>query len=257
MRTFLLAGAALLLLSSAAMATPAEGPSRQFEASDLFALEQAQDPQIRPDGLAVAYVRASQDIMTDDTRRSIWLADVNTGAQTPLVAGPGAAFTPRWSPDGGRLAYVSTAEGRPQLYVRWMASGATARIADLPQSPGDLAWSPDGRTIAFSMLTPDDPPKLGSPIAKPDGAKWADPLVVIDSVTYRADGEGYLKPGFSHIYVVSADGGAPRQLTFGSFNERGELSWTPDGRYLIISANRTKDWALRAWGLRLIPAIRR
>jgi dipeptidyl aminopeptidase/acylaminoacyl peptidase len=245
MRFILLAGAASLSLSSAAFAKPAEGPSGRFEAKDLFALEEAQDPQIRPDGLAVAYVRSSQDIMTDSARRAIWLVDVATGAQTPLVAGAGAAFEPRWSPDGRRLAYVSTAEGKPQLYVRWMASGATARIADLPQAPADLAWSPDGRTIAFSMLTEDDPPKLGSPIAKPEGAKWADPLVVIDAVTYRADGEGYLKPGFSHIYVVSADGGAPMQLTFGAYNERGELAWTPDSRSLIISANRTKDWALQ------------
>ncbi len=241
----LLAGAALLSFSSAALGAPADGPSRRFEPKDLFALEQAQDPQMRPDGLAVAYVRSSEDIMTDGARRSIWLVDVNTGAQTPLVVGAGAAFEPRWSPDGGRLAYVSTAGGKPQLYVRWMATGATASIADLPQTPSNLAWSPDGRSIAFSMLTEDDPAKLGSPVPKPEGAKWADPLVVIDAVTYRADGEGYLKPGFSHIYVVSADGGAPRQLTFGAFNERGELSWTPDSKTLILSANRTKDWALQ------------
>jgi dipeptidyl aminopeptidase/acylaminoacyl peptidase len=245
MRMILLASAALLSLSSAALASPADGPSRRFEAKDLFALEEAQNPQIRPDGLAVAYVRSSEDIMTDGARRSIWLVDVNTGAQTPLVVGAGAAFEPRWSPDGGRLAYVSTAGGKPQLYVRWMATGATASIADLPQAPSNLAWSPDGRSIAFSMLTEDDPDKLGAPVPKPEGAKWADPLVVIDAVTYRSDGEGYLKPGFSHIYVVSADGGAPRQLTFGAFNERGELAWTPDGKSLILSANRTKDWALQ------------
>ena len=245
MRTMLFAGAAFLSLFSTALASPADGPSRRLEPKDLFALEQAQDPQIRPDGLAVAYVRSSEDIMTDGARRSIWLVDVATGAQTPLVVGAGAAFAPRWSPDGRRLAYVSTAEGKPQLYVRWMASGATARIADLPQAPSNLVWSPDGRSIAFSMLTEDDPAKLGSPVPKPDGAKWAEPLVVIDAVTYRADGEGYLKPGFSHIYVVSADGGAPRQLTFGAFNERGELAWTPDSKFLILSANRTKDWALQ------------
>jgi dipeptidyl aminopeptidase/acylaminoacyl peptidase len=245
MRTFLLAGATLLSLATQALGAPAEGPSRRFEPRDLFALEQAMDPQIRPDGLAVAYVRASEDIMTDNARRSIWLVDVNTGAQTPLSAGPGAAFAPRWSPDGGRLAYVSTAEGKPQLYVRWMATGVTARVTDLPAAPGDLAWSPDGRTIAFSMLTEDDPPTLGSPITKPEGAKWADPLVVVDTVNYRADGEGYLKPGFSHIYIVPADGGAPRQLTFGASNERGDMAWTPDGRSLIFSANRSKDWALQ------------
>ena len=244
MRSILLAGLSLLCFAGVARAAPAEGPAKTFQPQDLFALEQAQDPQIRPDGKAVAYVRATEDIMIDNARRAIWLVDVATGAQVPIATGPGSAFAPRWSPDGQRLAYVSTAEGAPQLYVRWMATGTTARIAALPASPGNLAWSPDGRTIAFTMLTPDEAPKLGAPLAKPEGAKWADPLVVIDSVTYRADGEGYLRPGFSHLYVVSAEGGAPRQLTFGGVNERGELSWTPDGKAIILSANRGKRWAL-------------
>ncbi len=243
-RLSLLAGSALLLLSGIAAAAPADGPSRTFQPRDLFGLEQAQDPQIRPDGAVVAYVRSSEDIMTDNAHKAIWLVDAASGAQAPLATGGGSAFTPRWSPDGKRLAYVSTADGRPQLYVMWMATGASARVAQLPESPGDLAWSPDGRTLAFSMLTLDDGASLGSPLAKPDGAKWAAPLEVIDTVTYRADGEGYLKPGFDHLYTVSAEGGAIRQLTFGAFNEDGGLSWAPDGRALVFSGNRDKAWAL-------------
>jgi dipeptidyl aminopeptidase/acylaminoacyl peptidase len=244
MRSLLFAGLALVCFSGGARAAPAEGPAKTFQPQDLFSLEQAQDPQIRPDGEAVAYVRASEDIMIDNDRRAIWLVDVAGGAQVPIATGAGSAFAPRWSPDGQRLAYVSTAEGSPQLYVRWMATGTTARIASLPASPGNLAWSPDGRTLAFTMLTTDEGPKLGAPLTKPEGAKWADPLVVIDRVTYRADGEGYLRPGFSHLYVVSAEGGAPRQLTFGAVNERSELSWTPDGKAIILSANRGKTWDL-------------
>jgi dipeptidyl aminopeptidase/acylaminoacyl peptidase len=244
MRSTLLAGIALLTIVNSASAKPAEGPARTLQPRDLFALEQAQDPQIRPDGAVVAYVRSSEDIMTDGARRSIWLVDVNTGAQTPLVTGAGSAFAPRWSPDGQRLAYVSTADGRPQLYVRWMATGASARVAQLPDAPGNLAWSPDGRTLAFVMLTEDDGTTLGTPLPKPDGAKWADPLKIIDAVTYRADGEGYLKPGFDHLYTVSAEGGATRQLTFGAFNEGGDLSWTPDSHAIIFSGNHDKNWAL-------------
>lgn len=232
--------AALLLTAAPVMATakPAEGPSRTFTARDLFSLEAAKDPQIRPDGGAIAYVRSSFDIMTDKAQPSIWLVDPDTGAQRPLVSGPGAHFSPRWSPDGKRLAYVSTVEGRPQLFVRWMDSGVTARLTGLPQAPGSIAWSPDGKLIAFSMFIPSEAETLGAPMEKPEGAQWAEPLQIIGKVNYRADGAGYLKPGFNHIFLVSADGGSPRQLTFGAFDDDGPLSWTPDSRAILFSGKR-------------------
>jgi dipeptidyl aminopeptidase/acylaminoacyl peptidase len=229
-------------LSAPALAAPATGPSRYLTGSDLFNMEWASDPEISPDGRTIAYVRQSNDVMTDKARPTIWLIDVATGQQRPLVAGSGAYFSPRWSPDGARLAYVAAEGGSPQLYVRWMGIGESARITGLPNSPSSLAWSPDGRRIAYSMLVPDDAPKLGSEPPKPEGAKWADPLQVIDRVTYRFDGAGYLKPGYGQIFWVPADGGSPTQLTFGATNASGPLSWTPDGRSILFSADLSPNW---------------
>lgn len=113
-------------LAAPAAAAPATGPSRYFTGSDLFNLEWASDPQISPDGRSVAYVRQSNDIMSDKARPTIWLVDVATGQQRPLLAGAGSYFSPRWSPDGTRLAYVAAEGGNPQLYVRWLASDAAA-----------------------------------------------------------------------------------------------------------------------------------
>lgn len=225
------------------IATPADAPSHRFEGRDLFGLQYATDPQIRPDGLAVAYTRVSFDIMSDRGRQSIWLVDVETGAQTPLVTGEGSHSSPRWSRDGKRLAYVSTRnDGRPQLYVRWMQSGQSARLAELLEPPGDLAWSNDGASIAFTQFALDEKSKLGEAPAKPEDAKWAEPLEIITDITYRSDSSGYLKPGYTHIYVLPADGGAPRQLTFGAFNETGPLSWSPDGKYVYATGNRNENW---------------
>jgi dipeptidyl aminopeptidase/acylaminoacyl peptidase len=236
----LFAGAAF---ASPLAAAPREGPSRTFEARDLFSLEAAADPQISPDGSRIAYVRRSADIMTDRMRPTIWLIDSRTGEQSPLAAGPGAHSQPRWSADGRRLAYISTAEGgTAQLFVRWMASGESVRITGLPDTPTTIAWSPDGRQIAYTMHVPAEQPKLGSLPAKPEGAQWAPPLEVHTNVSYRTDEQGYLKPGFSHIFLVSADGGAPRQLSFGSVHDNGPLSWTPDGRAILFSSNRTPEW---------------
>lgn len=233
----------LALAATTASAQVAEGPSRTFSGRDLFGLQQAADPQVRPDGGAVAYVRARNDIMTDRTQRSIWLADLSSGAQSPLVVDEGANFAPRWSPDGTRLAYVSAQPGsQPQLYVRWIATGRSAKVATLEHAPDDIAWSPDGKTLAFTMLELDEGKSLGAPLKKPEGAKWADPLKVIDRVTYRFDGQGYLKPGFRQIFVVSADGGAPRQVTFGKYDSAGPISFTADGRSVLFSSNRNPTW---------------
>jgi dipeptidyl aminopeptidase/acylaminoacyl peptidase len=229
-------------LSAPALAAPATAPNRYLTGGDLFNLEWASDPQISPDGKTIAYVRKTNDIMTDKARSTIWLVDVASGQQRPLLAGTGSYFSPRWSPDGGRLAYVAAEGGSPQLFVRWMSSGESARITQLPQSPSSIAWSPDGRRLAYSMLVPDDAAKLGKAPDKPEGAKWADPLQVIDAVTYRADGAGYLPSGYDQIFWVPSDGGAPTQLTFGATNAGGPVSWTPDGRSILFSANLSKNW---------------
>jgi dipeptidyl aminopeptidase/acylaminoacyl peptidase len=232
--------ALLLLIPAALGAAPPTGPERNFTARDLFDLEAAADPQISPDGRWIAYVRRSGDIMTDRFRPAIWLVDTASGRQMPLAAG---ASQPRWSPTGDRLAYIAAAEGgRAQLFVRWMESGQAVAVTGLPNSPSSLAWSPDGRQIAYTMFVPDEGARLGTPLTRPEGAQWADPLQVITAVTYRADGQGYLRAGYDQLFLVSSEGGAPRQLSYGPYNNGGPLSWTPDGRTLLFSGNRSANW---------------
>jgi len=234
---------AAVLTVLGANAEPPESPARQFTGRDLFGLQVATDPQIRPDGAVVAYTRVSHDVMTDRARRSIWLVDVATGAQTPLIAGSGSHSTPRWSPDGKRLAYVSTAdEGRPQLFVHWLEAGQSTRLAELIDAPSAIAWSNDGTALAFTMFAPDEGAKLGEAPPKPEGADWAKPLEIITDITYRTDEGGYLKAGYTHVYVVSADGGVPRQVTFGAYNEAGPLAWSADDDFVYAAGNRTPNW---------------
>lgn len=233
----------LRLSLALAAALSASAAPAQLQPKDLFSLQVASEPQVRPDGKAIAYVRASGDITADRMNRSIWLIDAATGAQQPLAAGPGQHGSPRWSPDGKRLAYVSSAEGeKPQLLVRWMDSGTVAKVATLTEAPGNLAWSPDGRSIAFTMFVPREGVRLGKLPEKPEGAKWADPVRYTESLVYRTDSGGLLRPGESQIFIVSASGGAPRQLTTGEGSAFGPLSFTRDGRSILTSANRKKDW---------------
>lgn len=237
-----LSNAALLLAASVSLA--AEEPNNNtFLNTDVFELEIAADPQISPDGSRVAYVRRSMDIMSDQARSNIWIVSANGRDHRPLLSGTDSYTSPRWSPDGDRLAYVASAEGRgAELYLRWMDSGQTALLSNLPESPDDIAWSPDGSQIAFTSFVRSEGPKLATPPEAPEGAEWAPPFIVIDSLNYRADGRGYLETGNTHIFVIPADGGTPRQLSSGDYNHGGPLAWSPDGESIVFSSNREDDW---------------
>jgi dipeptidyl aminopeptidase/acylaminoacyl peptidase len=104
-----------------------------LQSRDVFDLELATDVQISPDGRQVAYVRRSMDIMTDRVRDNIWLISTDGKRHRPLLSGLDTYSSPRWSPSGDRIAYVSNAEGRGrQLHVRWMDTGEIALVSDLP-----------------------------------------------------------------------------------------------------------------------------
>jgi acylaminoacyl-peptidase len=218
------------------------GPANRLSPMDVFELEWASDPRVAPDGRRVVYVRNFMDIKRDRRRSTLWVVASDGSDHRALTSGPRNDGSPRWSPDGKRLLYASRDEdGGVQLYLRWMDTGETARLTNLLHAPSGLAWSPDGRSIAFTMFVPDKPEPFASMPDKPEGATWADPPRVIRKLVYRADGEGYLRDGHTHVFVLSADGGTPRQLTSGAFDHAGPPAWTPDGRHLLVSANRRED----------------
>ena len=220
---------------------------RILQLEDVFGLELATDPQISPDGSRVVYVRNSMDILVDRQRSRLWIVGADGSDHRALTAGEsgGDERSPRWAPDGGRLAYVSSGalpeDRSAQIHVRWMDTGQTARLTQLPRPPSSLSWSPDGRWLAFSMLVPEPSPPYVELPDKPENASWAPAAKVIRKMIYRADGVGYLEDGYAQIFVVPAEGGSPRQLTSGPFHHRSRLSWTPDGANIVFSANRRED----------------
>lgn len=229
---------AVVLSSFACLARAGETPERRFTPADVFALEYASDPQISPGGGRVAYVRRSGDIMTDRFRSSIWTVSADGGDHRALVQGEGAYTSPRWSPSGDRLLFSANVDGDASLCVLHMDTRDVTTICELPFAPSGLAWSPDASRIAFTMFTPDDKPTPVAMPAKPDGAEWAPPAVVIDEVNFRFDGQGFLESGDSEIYLVPSDGGAPRRLTYTGSDVAAPLAWAPGGDALYFSANK-------------------
>ncbi len=209
---------------------------------DIFNLEAVSDPQISPDGKQIVYVRQFADIMTDKRYSSIWMINFDGSGHRPLTGGKFNDSYPCWSADGSQIIYISNKDGSAQVYKRWMDTGQTVVLSNLQQSPGSLSWSPDGKWIAFTANVPSTPRTIIKMPKPPKGAEWAEPAKVTGRLNFRFNRTGYsYGERYSHLFVMPAEGGTPRQLSTGDFNHNGPLAWTPDSKYIILSANRRKD----------------
>ena len=208
---------------------------------DLFELEYAADPQISPDGHRVVYCRTSFDIMRDRTLSRLWSVKTDGTDHRPLTDADVIASSPRWSPDGKKIAYLASDGNRRQVFCRWINTGQTAQLTQLPESPTGIRWSPNSQQIAFSSFVPNPPENKIRLPDKPKGAQWAEPPKLVTRLKYRADGRGYLREGYHHLFVVPADGGTARQLTQGNYDHEGDFTWSNDSRSIILAANRSPN----------------
>lgn len=242
----------LAVLSAAAAAAwcacaSARAELRGFDAMDIFKTQLAADPQISPDGREIVYVRRSADIMTDEWKSSLWIMSFDGADDHRLTTGSASESSPIWSPDGTRIAFISDRSGKPQIYVRWMKTGRTAKITNAPIPPSNISWSPNGKYIAFDAFVVSPPPEVAARPPLPRGAKWAPWPQAYESLIYRLNGVGYLPHGNVQLFVVPASGGAPRQVSTGGF-PIGSLmglataAWSPDGQALYVSADRRSDY---------------
>jgi len=200
--------------------------------------EDVQSPRLSPDARQIIYTRRWVDKLNDRWESSLWIMGVDGTRNRYLLDGGSV----EWSPDGQRIAYI--ARGEPagaQIFVRWMdAEGAVSQVTRVTESPSDIQWSPDGKSIAFRMKVPHrETWNIPVPSA-PRGAKWVEPPRVVTRLDYRQDRQGFSDDGYGQLFVVSADGGTPRQLTSGLW-DHGAPQWMPDGKSIVFTADRVEN----------------
>ncbi len=219
----------------------AQGTGTQKLALEKYLdMESVGNPQISPDGTQIVYTRGWVDKVNDRRKSALWIMSSDSSRNRRLLEGGGA----RWSPDGTRILF--TKQGDPkgsQIFVRWMDDeGAVSQITRLENGPSNARWSSDGKWIAFTSRVDDKADFAGVKLpSRPQGAKWTAEPKVVERASYKRDGIGYTDTGWTHLFVVPADGGTARQLTDGDWNHGG-VNWSPDGSELYFSSYRSEDW---------------
>lgn len=214
--------------------------------ADWLEWENVGNPSISPDGQRVVFTRAWIDKVNDRWSSSIWAMNIDGSRARHVIDGS----SPDWSPDGTRIAFLAPDdEGTPQIFVRWMdAEGAVSQVTRGQSRPTDIVWSPDGTRLAFRLRVPvdhsgDDHWRIDLP--RPEGASWTGNPRIVESLVYRQDRVGFVDEAYQHIFVVPAEGGTPRQLTAGNFDD-GAPAWMAGGQAIVFSGLRREnaeyDW---------------
>ena len=220
-----------LALLSAALPAVAQAP-HPLAPSDVFAIKEVGEMQLSADGLTLAVVVSETDLTANRVVSRLMTMPASGGALQPLAGAPAGASNIRWAPHGGRLAFLASSDGRSAVWVIDVPTGRLARVCDygrgnsfLSKAGNSLAWSPDGTQLAFAgTLDPAPPP--------------ADPLVV-SRIQYKTR-TSISDNRRSHIFVVAADGGTPRAVTSGGFDEHS-IDWGGDGSEIVFLSNREPD----------------
>jgi dipeptidyl aminopeptidase/acylaminoacyl peptidase len=249
----------LLLLANMPAAALAEG-KRPMTIDDLFRFKRVSDPQISPDGKAVAYVVGTVDLKGNRTTSNIWLVPTGGGKPRQLTTAAKKDSHPRWSPDGKRILFESNRSGASQLWVIDVGGGEAKQLTTIASEASTALWSPDGKWIAFvSAVYPEysaKPFKESDALnkkRKEEAEKSPVKARVFKRLFFRHWDE-WVEDKRKHLFVMPAKGGEPKDVTPGdrdayptsdTFSVGDDFTFSPDSKYLVYTAppKRNEAWS--------------
>jgi|DewCreStandDraft_5_1066085.scaffolds.fasta_scaffold00144_84 dipeptidyl aminopeptidase/acylaminoacyl peptidase len=242
---------ALVLLAFSALPLRAASGGRPFTFDDLMAIRRLGDPQVSPDGRWVAFTVTTIDKAQDTRNTDIWLVPTAGGEPRQLTTHPAADARPRWSPDGRKLAFISTRDGTSQIWVMDVTGGEPERLTRFPTGASGVLWSPDGRHLAFTAeVYPDCPDETCNHQREQERARSPVKARLYTRLLYRhwdtwKDGKR------RHLFVIPAVGGTARDLTPGdhdvppfSLGGPDDYAFSPDGSELCFARKDSRDEAI-------------
>jgi dipeptidyl aminopeptidase/acylaminoacyl peptidase len=228
-----LAGA--LLLAQPSLAADA----RPLQPADVFNLKDVSDPRLSPDGRQVAYTVTALDAKEDDSDTDVYLVSADGGEPLRLTTGKKDETSPRFSPNGEWIAFLSEREGKKtQVYLLSRKGGEAVKLTDYQGPVSGLAWSPDSRRLALVVSDPDPDEDAEDEDGKDDAKKKTARPIVLRRLQFKRDEEGYLREVRKHVHVYDVEKKSSVQVTSGPFDD-GSPTWSPDGQSIAFVSNRT------------------
>lgn len=216
---------------------------RGMQPGDVYDLVGVSDPRLSPDGKICAYVVTTVDREESKYLSAVWIVPIDR-SEPPrrFTFGDKRDASPRWSPDGARLAFTSNRDNEKaaQLYVIDVEGGEALKLTDLKESVEEVTWSPDGTQIAFTSRVRDDA------YDEEEDRKRAPRRIT--RLRYKYDSVGWVFDRPRHVFVVASDGSSePKQITDGEYQDASP-SWSPDGKQLAFASARQRNWDIDLGG---------
>jgi dipeptidyl aminopeptidase/acylaminoacyl peptidase len=231
---------------------------------DLARLRIPTDPRLSPDGSLAAFTVQTPAPANDGYRHAVWLVPTDGGREArQLTLGAKHDGTPRFSPDGRTLAFLSDRrlaveedpkappakerEDGTQVHLLPLDGGEARRLTDLPRGVDTFEWSPDGArlvvvTSSHAATREEDAKKRGK--RKPEPGNPESDYHYIDRLGYQFNGPGFIYGTIGHLWLVDVATGEATRLTDGETADDWPV-WSPDGTRIAFAANRGRDHDLR------------
>src|SRR5947199_819411 len=238
---------AVSIISLFALAALVHAQERRFAIDDLLKVRRVSDPQVSPRGDSVAFTITDVDKVANKSTTQIYLVPLGGGEVRQLTNDEHSSASPRWSPDGEKLAFVSARDGEDQIWTIDVSNGTLKKITSLSTGAGGPVWSPDGKLLAFtSDVYPECLSDACNQKRAEEKAQSKVKVHVATRLLYR-HWKSWKDTTRSHIFVVSVTCAEARDLTPGDYDAPPfslggptDYAFSPDSKELAVVSNHDK-----------------